>query len=90
MHISSTLPVTPPQPSSPTKSQAVPPGLANRGLDLPPGIAKKLAAGGSVPPGIAKRFPAATAQTSETTGTQTGGATLDGSQDGASTVDLLA
>ena len=42
------------------KSAVVPPGLARRDLELPPGIAKKLDDGGVVPAGIAKRFPAAT------------------------------
>ena len=41
------------------RSTKVPPGLARRELDLPPGIAKKIAAGGVAPDGIAKRFPAA-------------------------------
>ena len=73
MHISSTGPVTSTQPASPGKS--VPPGLAKRDPALPPGIAKKLAAGGTPPPGIAKRFPAATVTpTLDTTETETGGA----------------
>jgi hypothetical protein len=59
MHISGTTPV-PPQISASGKSKDVPPGLFRRGLDLPPGIARKLAAGGTPPPGILKRFPAAT------------------------------
>jgi len=58
MHISSTAIAIPAQQSS-GKSKAIPPGLANRRLSLPPGIAKKLAAGGIPPAGIAKRFPAA-------------------------------
>jgi hypothetical protein len=41
----------------------VPPGLQRRDLDMPPGIAKKLDADGTVPPGIAKRFPAAVVPT---------------------------
>ena len=35
----------------------MPPGLARRGLTLPPGISKKLESGGALPEGIAKRFP---------------------------------
>jgi hypothetical protein len=92
MHISSTALATESSPSSPGKSMVVPPGLANRGLDLPPGIAKKLAAGGTAPPGIAKRFPAATVKTSDTTETQTGGVTPPAdtsSQDSTPSVDLL-
>ena len=54
------------------KSKIVTPGLADRGLSLPPGIAAKLEGGGTAPAGIAKRFPAATVQvgtpTPETTG----------------------
>jgi len=52
---SSPVPVTP----TAGKPKDVPPGLDKRGLELPPGIAKKLENGGSPPPGIAKRFPAA-------------------------------
>src|SRR5712691_865946 len=60
MDISATRPpVTTPLPS-PGKSKDVPPGLARRGLGLPPGIAKKLENGGTAPAGIAKRSPAAT------------------------------
>ena len=62
MHISSTGPAAPAQILAPGSSKIVPPGLARRGLDLPPGIAKKLDAGGTAPAGIAKRFPAATVQ----------------------------
>ena len=62
MHVSSIGSGAPAQPTSPGKSKAVPPGLARRELDLPPGIAKKLEAGGTMPPGIAKRFPSATVQ----------------------------
>jgi len=86
MHISSTAPPTTSLPSSSGKSTAVPPGLANRDLELPPGITKKLANGGSVPSGIANRFPAAT---SDTTNTQTDGVTPAESQDSTTTVDLL-
>jgi hypothetical protein len=86
MHISSTAPATTSLPSSSGKSTAVPPGLANRDLELPPGITKKLANGGSVPSGIANRFPAAT---SDTTNTQTDGVTPAESQDSTTTVDLL-
>jgi hypothetical protein len=95
MHISSAVPVAPSQPSSPGKSKVVPPGLAGRGLNLPPGIAKKLEAGGIAPPGIAKRFPAATVQVgtpiSDTTGTTAGDAAPppDGSQVNAPSVDIL-
>ena len=62
MHISSIGSAAPAQLTSPGKSKAVPPGLARRELDLPPGIAKKLEAGGTMPPGIAKRFPSGTVQ----------------------------
>jgi hypothetical protein len=62
MHISSTGPAAPVQIPAPGSSKVVPPGLARRGLDLPPGIAKKLDAGGTMPAGIARRFPAATVQ----------------------------
>jgi hypothetical protein len=88
MHISSAAPATTSLPSSSGKSTAVPPGLANRDLDLPPGIRKKLANGGSVPPGIANRFPAAM---SDTTNTQTDGVTPadTSSQDSTTSVDLL-
>ena len=89
MHISSNLPATAPQLSSTGKSEVVPPGVTKRGLSLPPGIAKKLEAGGTAPAGIAKRFPAATVQveapSSDTTGTDSG----DGSQPNTSSVDLL-
>jgi hypothetical protein len=88
MHISSTAPPTTSLPSSSGKSTAVPPGLANRDLELPPGITKKLANGGNVPPGIAKRFPAAT---SDTTNAQTDGVMPadTSSQDSTTSVDLL-
>jgi len=59
MHISSVRPPLTPEPSLTDASKAVPPGLARRHLDLPPGIAKKLEAGASVPRGIAQRFPQA-------------------------------
>ena len=89
MHISSTVPVIPSQLPSPGKSKVVPPGLADHGLSLPPGIAAKLEGGGTAPAGIAKRFPAATVQvetpTPETTGTQAGGS----SQDSTPSVDIL-
>jgi len=93
MHISSNLSAAAPQLSSTGKSEVVPPGLAKRGLDLPPGIAKKLEAGGTAPAGIAKRFPAATvkeAPTSDITGTDSADAAQasDGSQPSPS-VDLL-
>ena len=45
------------------KSKDIPPGLQRRELDLPPGIAKKLEAGGTAPRGIVNRFPAAAAPT---------------------------
>jgi hypothetical protein len=97
MHVSSTVPVISSQPQSPGKSQVVPPGLAKRGLDLPPGIAKKQAAEGTgwaAPAGIAKRFPAAALQpgtTSETSGTETDGAPPALTQDNTTptSVDLL-
>jgi hypothetical protein len=94
MHISCNLSATAPQLSSTGKSEVVPPGLAKRGLDLPPGIAKKLDAGVTAPAGIAKRFPAATVQeapSSDTTGTNSRDAvqTSDGSQPNTPTVDLL-
>jgi hypothetical protein len=41
-------------------SKTLPAGLARRDLELPPGIEKKLAAGGTAPQGIANRFPAET------------------------------
>jgi len=41
------------------KSKEVPPGLNRREFELPPGIAKKLEAGGTAPAGILQRFPAA-------------------------------
>ena len=94
MHISSAVPAIPSQLPSSSKSKVVPPGLANRGLGLPPGIAKNLETGAIAPAGIAKRFPAATVQvgtsTSETTGTETGGVAppADGSLQEPS-VDLL-
>ena len=59
MHISSVSPALPPERSLTDSSKVVPPGLARRNLDLPPGIAKKLEAGASAPHGIAQRFPAA-------------------------------
>jgi len=61
MHISSVGPALPPERSLRDTFKAVPPGLARRHLDLPPGIAKKLEAGASAPPGIAQRFSAASA-----------------------------
>jgi hypothetical protein len=60
MHIFSIGSAAPAPLTSPGKAKAVPPGLARRELDLPPGIAKKL--DGTIPPGIAKRFPSATVQ----------------------------
>ena len=71
-------------------SNVVPPGLERRGLDLPPGIAKKLEKGGEVPPGIAQRFPAATTPTSDSsaTGTSTD-APADGSSSDTSSINLL-
>ena len=88
MHISSTAPATTSLPSSSGKSTVIPKGLASRDLDLPPGIAKKLANGGSVPPGIAKRFPAAK---SDTTNAQTDVVTPadTSSQDSTTSVDIL-
>jgi hypothetical protein len=51
------------------KSNVVPPGLARRQLELPPGIAKRDASG-TLPPGIAKRFPSATLPAPSIPGTQ--------------------
>ena len=62
MHIPNTRQTVSTQASSTGKSADVPPGLARRGLGLPPGIAKKLDDGGLAPAGIAKRFPAAAVQ----------------------------
>jgi hypothetical protein len=60
------------------KSTAVPPGLARRGLTLPPGITKKLESGGALPEGIAKRFPApVTPALSETASDTPTGATQE-------------
>jgi hypothetical protein len=59
MHISSVRQPLTPEPSLTDASKAVPPGLARRHFDLPPGIAKKLEAGASIPRGIAQRFPQA-------------------------------
>jgi hypothetical protein len=95
MHISSAVPVPSPLPLS-GKSKVVPSGLAGRGLNLPPGIAKRLEAGGIAAAGIAERFPVATVQvgtsTPETSGTDAGGVAppTDGSsQDNTPSVDLL-
>ena len=60
MHISGSRSAIATQPVTLGKSTEVPPGLARRGLDLPPGIAKKLDDGGVTPAGIAKRFSAPT------------------------------
>lgn len=38
------------------KTHGVPPGLERRHLDLPPGIAKKIDAGGEAPTAILRRF----------------------------------
>jgi hypothetical protein len=96
MDVPSTVPVIPSRFPSSGKSKVVPPGLARRGLDLPPGIAKKLEAGGTAPAGIAKRFPAAAvpvgAPTPEGNGTDADGVTspTDGSsQETTPSVDLL-
>jgi hypothetical protein len=95
MHISNNLPAAAPQLSSAGKSEVVAPGLERRGLNLPPGIAKKLETGGTAPAGIATRFPAAAVQgeapTSDITGTDSGNATQvsDGSQPNTPSVDLL-
>jgi hypothetical protein len=75
--------------SAPGMSKVMPPGLERRGLDLPPGIAKKLEKGGEVPPGIAQRFPAATTLTSDSaTGTSTD-VTADGSSSDTSSINVL-
>jgi hypothetical protein len=96
MQITSAAPTTSSQLPSTSKSKVVPPGLANRGLDLPPGIAKKLEAGGTAPAGITKRFPAVAVQggapASETNETDVDGVASppDGSpQDTDPSVDLL-
>ena len=88
MHISKTAPSQLPGSGV---SNAVPPGLARRGFDLPPGIAKKLDNGGEVPPGIAQRFPAATppASDSSVTGTSTDAPTADDSSSETSSINLL-
>jgi hypothetical protein len=96
MHISKTASAIPSQLPQSGKSKVVPPGLAGRGLDLPPGIARELEAGGVAPAGIAKRFPAATVQAgapTSTTRTDADGVAplADGSsQDSTPSVDLLA
>jgi len=55
MHVSAvTAPALPATPLTSGKSKLVPPGVARRELDLPPGIQKK--AEGTLPPGIDKRF----------------------------------
>jgi len=59
MHISATKAAVATPPSSPGKSAVVPPGLARRDLDRPPGITKKMEDGGVASAGIARRFPAA-------------------------------
>jgi hypothetical protein len=59
MHISATKAAVATPPSSPGKSAVVPPGLARRDLDRPPGITKKMEDGGVAPAGVARRFPAA-------------------------------
>jgi hypothetical protein len=92
MQITSAAPTISSQLPSTSKSKVVPPGLANRGLDLPPGIAKKLEAGGTASAGIAKRFPAAAVQGGETNETDMDGVASppDGSpQDTNPSVDLL-
>ena len=88
MYVSKTSPLQ--RPSS-GMSDLVPPGLARRGLDLPPGIAKKLQNSGEVPPGIAQRFPAATAPTldSSVTGTSTDVPAAEGSSSDTSSINLL-
>jgi hypothetical protein len=70
-------------------SNVVPPGLERRGLDLPPGIAKKLEKGGEVPPGIAQRFPAATTPTSDSATETSTDAPADGSSSDTSSINLL-
>jgi hypothetical protein len=39
-----------------SKKKGLPPGLAKRGGDLPPGLQKKLDRGGQLPPGLQKRM----------------------------------
>ena len=39
-----------------SKKKGLPPGLAKRGGDLPPGLQKKLDRGGQLPPGLQKRL----------------------------------
>ena len=39
-----------------SKNKGLPPGLAKRGGDLPPGLQKKLDRGGQLPPGLQKRL----------------------------------
>jgi hypothetical protein len=70
-------------------SNVVPPGLERRGLDLPPGIAKKLEKGGEVPPGIAQRFPAATTPTADSATETSTDAPADGSSSDTSSINLL-
>ena len=57
MHISGAAAAIPKQLTSNEKSTSVPSGLARRDLSLPPGITKKIEAGGVIPKGIAMRFP---------------------------------
>jgi len=64
MHISAAGTAVAKPLSSSEKSAEVPPGLARRGLILPPGITKKIEAGGTLPEGIGKRFSAAVTPTS--------------------------
>jgi hypothetical protein len=86
MHVFKTAPL-----QSSGMPNVVPSGLARRGLDLPPGIAKNLQNGGKVPPGIAQRFPAAAAPTADSsvTGTSTDAAAADGSSSDTSSINLV-
>jgi hypothetical protein len=55
MHVSANASVLATTPLVSGKSNLLPPGLARRELDLPPGI-KNRPAGAAQPPGIANRF----------------------------------
>ena len=69
----------------PGKSKDVPAGLQRRELDLPPGIAKKIEAGGTAPRGIVNRFPAAAPVTETPSEPVADGAGVEGT----STVDIV-
>lgn len=57
MQVSLTTRVTGARPFAAGESPEMPLGLARRGFDLPPGIARKIVTGTTLPPGIARRFP---------------------------------